>query len=88
MELGKLVRYFLCVSISPDDSCIYAGSKSGDLLQINLKRNVLRCTGPKKQLPGGITACCNTSEPDRVLIGTGDGVLALMRIPEEVRMLT
>ena len=67
-----------------DDGCIYAGTKSGDVLQINLKRNVLRCTGPKKQLPGGVTAVCNTSDPNSVLIGTGDGILAVMRVPEEV----
>lgn len=84
MELGKVVRWFSCVTISQDDSCIYAGSKSGDLLQINLKRNVLRRTGPKNQLPGGITAVTNTSDPHSVLIGTGDGLLALMRVPEEV----
>ena len=84
MELGKVVRWFSCVAISQDDSCIFAGSKSGDLLQINLKRNVLRRTGPKKQLSGGITAVANTSDPHSILIGTGDGLLALMRVSEEV----
>lgn len=88
MELGKVVRWFSCVSLSHDDGCIFAGSKSGDLLQINLKRNVLRRTGPKKQLSGGITAVTNTSDPHNVLIGTGDGVLALMRVPEEVSAST
>lgn len=87
MELGKLVRWFSCLSISHDDTCIFAGSKSGDLLEINLKRNVLRRTGPKKQLSGGITSVTNTSDPRNVLIGTGDGLLALMRVPEEVRIL-
>jgi hypothetical protein len=85
MELGKVVRWFSCVSLAQDDGCIFAGSKSGDLLQINLKRNVLRRSGPKKQLPGGITAVTKTTDPHSVLIGTGDGLLALMRVPEDVR---
>ena len=85
MELGKLVRYFNCVAISAADDFVYAGSKSGDLMQINLKRNILRCTGPKKALPGGITACSTLPGYSAVLIGTGNGLLGLMRVPEEVR---
>lgn len=84
MELGKLVRYFNCIAVSATDDFLYAGSKSGDLMQINLKRNILRCTGPKKALPGGITACATVPGSTAVLIGTGNGHLGLMCVPEEV----
>lgn len=85
MELGKLVRYYNCIAISAADDFVYAGSKSGDLMQINLKRNILRCTGPKKALPGGITACATLPGSAAVLIGTGNGHLGLMHVPLEVR---
>lgn len=84
MELGKLVRYFNSIAVSAADDFVYAGSKSGDLMQINLKRNILRCTGPKKALPGGITACATLPCSTAIVIGTGNGCLGLMRVPEEV----
>jgi hypothetical protein len=84
IEMGKLVRNFNSLSISSDDAYLFAGSQSGDLLQVNLHRNVLKSTGPAKALPGGITASCNVPENDCVLFGTGTGVLGAMSCPEQV----
>lgn len=84
-EMGKLVRNFDTISVSQDDQFLFAGSQSGDVLQINLHRNVLKCTGPAKPLPGGVTATCSVASTGGVLVGTGDGVLALMACPKPVR---
>ena len=54
-------------------------------LQVNLQRNVLKATGPKKQLAGGVTAIAYINGTQAVVIGTGKGVLGLVHCPPEVR---
>jgi cilia- and flagella-associated protein 52 len=85
MQLGKVVRTIDSVSVTPDDNFLYAGTRSGDLLQVNLQRNVLRCTGPKPALPGGITCCAVLPGTELILVGSGEGLLGLMHGSAQVR---
>jgi hypothetical protein len=50
IEMGKLGRTFDTCAIASDDSYLYAGSQSGDLLQINLQRNILKAAGARARL--------------------------------------
>lgn len=85
IEMGKLVRNFHTLCVSADDSHLFAGSQSGDLLQVNLHRNVLKCTGPAKALPGGVTASAASPSLGGVLVGTGKGLVGLVACPPQVR---
>jgi cilia- and flagella-associated protein 52 len=86
MQLGKCVRTMNTISITADDKYLYAGTQSGDLLQVNLQRHVLRCTGPKPALPGGISTCAVLPGSKHILVGSGEGLLGLMVDSQKVSM--
>ncbi|KAK9810051.1 hypothetical protein WJX72_004013 [[Myrmecia] bisecta] len=79
VQLGSLQRCFHTIAVDENDHFMYCGTSTGDLLQINLDRKLLRNTGPAKGcLPQGITATCLAPSGDLV-VGAGDGSLVIMK---------
>jgi len=83
VQLGHLRRVVNCVTIDANDQWAYCGTTTGDVLQINLERMLMRNTGPAKApIQMGVTASCEAPTGD-MLIGGGDGTLALMATTAE-----
>eukprot|EP00891_Asterochloris_glomerata_P001613 jgi/Astpho2/1613/Aster-07933 len=77
-NLGQLRRCFNAVVVDAEDHYMYAATKTGDILQVNLDRQLLRSSGPAKgQLQQGATALMLTPAGDLV-VGGGDGSLVLL----------
>lgn len=78
-QLGQLQRMFRSVTIDEQDKFAYCGTTTGDIMQINLERFILRNTGPAKSpVQLGVTATVMAPNGD-VVVGGGDGTLAVMK---------
>jgi len=74
-KLGQIKRVTTNVLLSHDDSTVYCGTQTGDLLEVTLQRALFQKSSPKTPLPQGIT--CSALLPDGdLLIGTGEGTIA------------
>jgi|Transcript_17783 WD40 repeat protein len=74
-KLGQIKRVTTNVLLSHDDSTVYCGTQTGDLLEVTLQRALFQRSSPKSPLPQGIT--CSALLPDGdLLIGTGEGTIA------------
>jgi len=78
-NLGQLRRITTNLSIDEDDKVVYAGTTTGDILQIDLSRALFKQSCPR----GGVTrlfslgvTCSKLLTDGDVLIGTGDGTIA------------
>lgn len=83
VKLGQLKRIFNCVAITNDDSTIYAGTQSGDILQISLKHTLFQRQGPnncKKPFSMGVQSIILTKDNKGLIAGAGNGVVALLDI--------
>lgn len=80
-KLGNLKRVFNCIAITADDETIYAGTQSGDVLQISLKHTLFQVKGPnncKKPFSLGVQSIALTKDGKHIIAGAGDGVVALL----------
>uniref|UniRef100_V9KQM2 Cilia- and flagella-associated protein 52 n=2 Tax=Callorhinchus milii TaxID=7868 RepID=V9KQM2_CALMI len=78
-QTGQLKRIITCVEIADSDAFFYCGTTTGDVLVISMKTGLLKTYGPiKDKFSLGITAIMELKSGD-ILIGTGDGVLALCK---------
>ena len=76
VNFGNLKRQILCICIDPYDKFAYCGTKSGDILEIDLKNCIYKRIGPVKRLfPQGVN-CIKMLPNSDLLIGTADGLLA------------
>lgn len=76
VNLGNIKRIFTCLIIDPDDQCAYVGTKTGDILEINLERALFKRMGPVKRLFSQGVNCIQMLPCNDLLIGAGDGSLA------------
>jgi hypothetical protein len=87
-----LKRQITCITIEPTDKFAYFGTKSGDILEIDLKNAIYKRVGPIKRLfSQGINVLKMLPNND-ILVGTGDGVLAKvgysdMKVKTETKLL-
>lgn len=44
--LNSIKRVFTCVVVSPCDSIAYIGTKTGDIIEVDLQRNLFKGIGP------------------------------------------
>lgn len=78
--------------IDPLDNFAYFGTKSGDVLEIDLKNAIYKRIGPVKKLfPQGINTIKMLPNSD-LLVGTGEGIVAKigytdMKIKKEAKLL-
>jgi len=78
-KLGHLKRVFHCIAITEDDETIYAGTQSGDILQISLKHTLFQVKGPKKKpFALGVQSIALTKDGKYIIAGAGNGVVALL----------
>ena len=74
-QLGKLIRRTTNLAIASDDSFVYCGTDTGDLLEVRLENGLYQRSGKNKvNFSLGIT--CSAVLPDGdLIIGTGAGEL-------------
>jgi WD40 repeat protein len=74
-KTGQMKRVVTNVLLTAEDSFVYCGTQTGDMLEISLDRALFRRNCPKRCFSMGIT--CSASLPDGdILVGTGDGSIA------------
>ena len=76
-HMGLYVRECRTMALSTDDEYVYFGSLSGDVLQVSLRNALFKAAGPKTLFPKGIE-CTMLAPTGDILVGTGDGTIALM----------
>lgn len=85
-------RQITCITIDHSDKFAYFGTKTGDLLEIDLKHAIYKRVGPLKRLfSQGINVLKILPNSD-LLVGTGDGVVAKvgfsdMKVKKEIQLL-
>ena len=76
VNFGNLKRQIQCMCIDPLDKMAYFGTKSGDILEVELSSAIYKRIGPLKKLfPQGVT-CIKMLPNSDLLVGTAEGVLA------------
>ena len=76
VNFGNLKRQIQCMCIDPLDKFAYFGTKSGDILEIDLNCAIYKRIGPLKKLfPQGVTTIKMLPNSD-LIVGTAEGVLA------------
>jgi len=72
---SKEVRTYTCIAVSADDSTLYCGTSTGDVMVISAEKQTLITQGPPKGqcLGCGVQAICVKDQ--ELLVGSGDGEL-------------
>lgn len=82
IHLGQLRRIVTCVVVSKDDQFAYCGTSSGDVLEVDIEKKILKRYGPRKHpIPSGVTSLYVHSE--MLFVGCGDGHVRVLRLPED-----
>ena len=76
INLGNLKRQILNVVIDPTDSFAYVGTRTGDILELNLERAIYKRCGPVRKLFSLGVQCLALLGNGDLLVGTGDGTIA------------
>ena len=76
VNLGNLKRTILNVVIDPTDSFAYCGTRTGDLLEINLERASFTRSGPARKLFSQGVQCIALMQNGDLLVGAGDGTVS------------
>jgi len=74
--MNQIKRVFTCCVIDPTDSFAYLGTKTGDIIEISLERNLFKRIGPNKRLFSQGINSINLLANGDLLLGSGDGTLA------------
>lgn len=80
VNFGNMKRQFLCVAIDPSDNFCYAGTKTGDVLEINIERAIFKRLGPVKSLFSMGVQTIGLLKNGDIIIGSGEGKLAKISI--------
>lgn len=76
VNFGNLRRIFNCICIDPTDTRAFFGTKTGDIIEIDLENYIYKRIGPVKRLfSQGINTIVNLPNGD-LIVGTGEGVVA------------
>ncbi|MCQ2818601.1 MAG: WD40 repeat domain-containing protein, partial [archaeon] len=76
VNFGNLKRQIQCMFIDPLDKFGYFGTKSGDILEIELKTAIYRRMGPLKRLFSQGVSCIKMLPNSDLLVGTAEGTIA------------
>lgn len=79
-NLGTIKRSFNCLTLDKDDEHIYAGTKTGDIMEIHVGSTNFKRIGPTKCLFAQGVQCVTTLPNQDLVIGAGDGTLAKLSI--------
>ena len=76
VNLGNLKRQILNIVIDPTDSFAFVGTRTGDILELNLERASYKRCGPARKLFSQGVQCLSLMANGDLLVGTGDGTVA------------
>ncbi|OMJ87253.1 hypothetical protein SteCoe_11102 [Stentor coeruleus] len=76
VNLGNLKRQILNVMVDPTDTFAYVGTRTGDILEINLERASYKRCGPVRKLFSQGVQCLALMNNGDILVGAGDGTIA------------
>lgn len=79
-NLGNIKRSFNCLSVDQNDEYVYAGTKTGDILEIDLDKAIFKRVAPCYNLFSLGVKSIHTLPNKDLLIGAGDGTLAKISI--------
>lgn len=78
--MGKIKRIFQCITIDDRDEFAYLGTRTGDIVEIDLTRCLFKRLGPAKRLFSlGINVIKLLHTGD-LLVGAGDGSIARVNV--------
>lgn len=87
-QLGNIRRNINTVVLDANDDYFYAGTTTGDLLQISVESKLFKQSGPPKHLfSQGITFVSLTPNGGRAVIGCGDGTVAVLDLNNGLRIV-
>lgn len=75
-QLAHNKRYFNCLAIDNSDTFLYAGSRSGDIIILNLGSASYKRSGPVEKIFAGGINSINAFFNDFIMIGAANGCLA------------
>jgi WD40 repeat protein len=84
-QTGQIKRIVKCITVDEKDEFMYCGSTTGDLLQVSLGSKLFKHAGPPKEkefFSMGILASAISPKGDQVVIGSGDGTIAVLGLPK------
>lgn len=76
INLGNLKRQITSIAIDPTDTFTYVGTRTGDILELNLERAIYKRSGPAKKLFSQGVQCLSLMGNGDLLVGAGDGTIA------------
>ncbi|GAB4822346.1 hypothetical protein N2152v2_009392 [Parachlorella kessleri] len=81
VALGTTTRIFTQLQIDPSDTLLYAGTSTGDVIQVNLASAKLRNSGPAKgAVSQGISSLLLLAKENKMVCGGGTGSLAVLAV--------
>ncbi|KAI9220863.1 WD40-repeat-containing domain protein [Blastocladiella britannica] len=82
-QMGTIKRIVKCLCLDERDEFMYCGTSTGDLLQVAVATRLFKQAGPNKEkdiFSLGIVSCAITLDGDGILVGAGDGTVALLSL--------
>jgi WD40 repeat protein len=76
VNMGHIKRIFSTCIIDQSDAFAYLGTKTGDIVEISLERQLFKRIGPAKRLFSQGINCISTLPNGDLLVGAGDGLIA------------
>jgi len=86
VSTSKEVRTYTCIAVSDDDSTLYCGTETGDVLLISTEKQQLLTQGPRASKTGtgllgkGVRAIKYIASNHTLLVGSGDGELMTLEL--------
>jgi len=74
IETQKEIRTYTCIAVAEDDSLLYCGTSSGDILTVSTSRKLKVLSGPRKRFDKGVTDIKVIGS--ELVVGSANGDLA------------
>jgi hypothetical protein len=90
--LGHVKRFITCLRLDTNDTFLYCGTRTGDVMEIAVDKATFRRVGPLNRIfNGGISQLIVSNGSGDLVVGAGDGSVArvnkkTMKIDEEVKI--
>ena len=80
VSTSKEVRTYTCIAVSHDDTILYCGTTTGDVMVISAEKQTMMTQGPPKgaSLGCGVQAISVNASSTELLVGSGDGELMIL----------
>lgn len=80
VNFGNLKRNYTSIAIDANDQFCYAGTKTGDVFEINIERAIFKRLGPSKKLFSMGVGTLGILPNGDIIVGSGDGYIAKLSI--------